>query len=244
VTPPATSTVVVVTGGDRPDPALLAGLGLPPAAERTVVAADSGAGHALALGFEVDVVVGDFDSLDPAALAAIEAAGAEVERHPVAKDATDLELALDTALALGPARVVVVGGHGGRLDHFLANALVLAAPRYAAVELDALVGDAVVSVLRPGREVRIAGRPGQVVTLLPVHGPAEGVRTEGLRYPLHGETLPAGTTRGVSNELVADVGTVRLDAGVVLVVRPAPPTASTPTTGTTDPTDDHERGAE
>ena len=54
-----------------------------------------------------------------------------MQRHPVAKDATDLELALDAALAMGPADVTVVGGHGGRLDHFLGNALLLAAERYA-----------------------------------------------------------------------------------------------------------------
>ena len=96
-----------------------------------VVAADSGVAHALALGLAVDVAVGDFDSLDPRVLEAVEAAGTRVERHPAAKDATDLELAIDVAVGLGAARIVVLGGHGGRLDHFLANALVLAAPQLA-----------------------------------------------------------------------------------------------------------------
>ncbi len=226
--PPQPTLAVVVTGGDRPDPALLDVIGVAAPGERVVVAADSGVAHAVALGLDVDVAVGDFDSLDPAVLASVEAAGARVERHPVAKDATDLELALETAVGLGVERVVVLGGHGGRLDHFLANALVLGAPRFAAVELEALVGDAVVSVVRPGPGIRFGGRAGQLVTILPVHGPAEGVRTEGLRYPLHGETLEAGTTRGVSNELVADEAAVCLTGGVVLVVRPGPhPTTTT-----------------
>jgi thiamine pyrophosphokinase len=227
--PPPTTLAIVVTGGDRPDRALLDALGLPTDG-RIVVAADSGVAHALALGLEIDVAVGDFDSLDPAVLEAVEAAGTRVERHPVAKDATDLELALDTAIGLGAARVVVVGGHGGRLDHFLANALVLGAPRYGAVELEAVVGDALVMVVRPGPGIRFGGRPGQLVTILPVHGPAEGVRTEGLRYPLRGETLSAGTTRGVSNELVAAEAHVALTAGAVLVVRPC----SSPDTSDTD----------
>ena len=126
---PATTLAIVVTGGDPPDPDLVEALGLP-VDGRVVVAADSGVAHALALGLVVDVAVGDFDSLDPGTLAAVEAAGTRVERHPVAKDATDLELALDVAIGLGVERVVVLGGHGGRLDHFLANALVLAAPQY------------------------------------------------------------------------------------------------------------------
>ena len=216
---PTPSFVVVVTGGDRPDPGLVAALDLGADGAR-VVAADSGIAHALALGLRIDVAVGDFDSVDPELLASVEAGGARVERHPTAKDATDLELALDTAVGLGADRVVVLGGHGGRLDHFLANALVLTAPKYAAVDVEALVGEAVVSVVRPGSGFRFAGRPGQLVTILPVQGPAEGVCTEGLRFPLHGETLFAGTTRGVSNELVAEEGSVGLTAGVVLVVRP------------------------
>jgi thiamine pyrophosphokinase len=212
---------VIVTGGDRPDPALVDALGLP-VEGRLVVAADSGVAHALALGLPVDVAVGDFDSLDPHVLDAVEAGGTRVERHPTAKDATDLELAIDLALELGAARIVVLGAHGGRLDHFLANAFVLAAPQLAAVEVEALVGDALVSVVRPGPGLRFVGTAGDLVTVLPVHGPAEGVRTQGLLYPLNGETLTIGTTRGVSNVLVATEAMVELTAGVALVVRPLP----------------------
>ncbi len=85
--------VVVVSGGEPPDPraASAVPLGAP------VVAADSGLEHALALGLEVTVAVGDFDSASPEAVAVAEAAGTRVERHPHEKDATDLELALDVA---------------------------------------------------------------------------------------------------------------------------------------------------
>jgi thiamine pyrophosphokinase len=219
LTPAPPALAVVVTGGDRPDPALVDVLDLP-VEGRVVVAADSGVAHAVALGLVIDVAVGDFDSLDPGLLEAVEAAGTRVERHPTAKDATDLELALDVALDLGAARIVVLGAHGGRLDHFLANAFVLAAPQLAGVEVEALVGEALVSVVRPGHGLRFGGRAGDLVTVLPVHGPAEGVRTEGLLYPLHGEVLTIGTTRGVSNVLVATEAVVELTAGVALVVRP------------------------
>src|SRR6185295_1025335 len=98
-------------------------------------------------------------------------------RHPAAKDATDLELALDTARALGAQRIVVLGGHGGRLDHLLANALLLAAPSLADIEVVAQMGPARVTVVR--HEATLHGRPGDVVTLLPAHGPARGVVTDG-----------------------------------------------------------------
>ncbi|HUS60678.1 MAG TPA: thiamine diphosphokinase, partial [Acidimicrobiales bacterium] len=188
--PGASEQVIVVTGGDAVDVARLADL--PSGA--LVIAADSGIDHALALGLHVDVAIGDFDSVSPPALRLVAAAGARVERHPEAKDETDLELALDAAIARGARRIHVLGGHGGRLDHFLANALLLASPRYAAVEIVAWMGTALVTVVRD--TAVLTGRPDDLVTLLAAHGPAAGVTTQGLRYALDDEVLLAGSTRG------------------------------------------------
>jgi thiamine pyrophosphokinase len=211
---PPPRAVLVFAGGD-PSPA---GLAEELAADAFVVAADSGIEHALALGRFVDVAVGDFDSCAPEALAAAESAGTRVERHPPAKNATDLELALDAARATGARHITVVGGHGGRLDHLIGNAMLLAAPALAGVELEARMGPARVVVIRA--QAVLAGRAGELLTLLPVGGPAVGVRTRGLRYPLRGEDLHPGTTRGVSNEFVDAEAVVGLDAGVLLAVQP------------------------
>ena len=98
-----------------------------------MIAADSGLEHAAALGLAVDVLVGDLDSVSAPSVAAAEEAGVRIERHPVDKEATDLEFALDFALALGEARVTVVSGGGGsRLDHHLAELALLAATVRAA----------------------------------------------------------------------------------------------------------------
>jgi thiamine pyrophosphokinase len=66
------------------------------------------------------------------------------------------------------------------------------------------------------------GAVGELCTLLPLGGPAHGVRTENLRFPLSGETLRPGSTRGVSNELISTVARVSLDDGVLLVILPLP----------------------
>jgi thiamine pyrophosphokinase len=183
-----------------------------------VIAADSGLEHAQLLGVPVDLVIGDLDSVAPSALDAAIAAGVAVERHPAAKDATDLELALDAALERGVTAVHVVGIAGGRLDHFLANVLLLASPRYRSARVDAHVGDAHVTVVHDRAE--LAGTPGDLCSLLPLGGPAAGVRTEGLRYPLRGELLPPGTTRGVSNEFLHARAAVSLEGGVLLAIVP------------------------
>jgi len=208
---------IVFAGSGRVEPAVRARLPQP----ADVIAADSGLAVASALGLAVDHLVGDLDSVDPGAVEAAEAAGTTVERHPAEKDATDLELALDAALARGARRLVVVDGGGDRLDHLLGNVLLLASAAYADTDVEAFCGDAHIAVTRGGGEaVAITGEPGSLVTLLPLGGAARGIVTDGLRYPLHAEDLAPGTTRGVSNELVRDAGSVRLADGTLLVVQP------------------------
>src|SRR5581483_3457101 len=186
--------------------------------DRFVIAADSGLDHAHSLGIHTDLLVGDLDSVDPDLLRAARDDGTQVEHHPVAKDATDLELALEAARARGAHRVTVVGGTGGRLDHLLANALLLAAPRFADLAIDALLPPARLTVVRGART--LTGRVGERCTLLPAGGPADGVTTSGLRYPLRGEPPSPGTTRGVSNVFVEPTATVAVRAGVLLAVQP------------------------
>jgi thiamine pyrophosphokinase len=206
--------VVVVSGGELPPSATPEDVprGAP------VITANGGLAHARALGLEVTTVIGDLDSVDAETVAAASTAGAEILRHPVEKDATDLELALDVALELRPARILVLAGGGGRLDHLLGGLLLLGATRYAEVQLDAVVGTAQVHVVR--RERVLAGDPGQLVSLLALHGAAEGVTTDGLRYPLANETLEPGSTRGISNVFAAREARVHVARGVLAAVIP------------------------
>ncbi len=205
---------LVFAGGDAPDPQVLDGV----ADGALVVAADSGLHHAQALGRRVDVVVGDLDSVDPGALAQAECAGAAVERHAVDKDATDLELALLAARDRGCAEAIVIGGAGGRLDHLLANALALASHDIAGLRVEARMAAATVNVVRDA--LTFAAPPGALVTLLPIGGPAHGVTTRHLRFPLADESLLPGSTRGVSNVVLESPARVAVREGVLLVILP------------------------
>jgi thiamine pyrophosphokinase len=206
-------TVVVVAGGPG---SRLPTLEVP--VEAPVVAADGGVDRALALGLQVEVAVGDFDSVTPPGLAAVRAAGARIERYPPDKDATDLELALDAAIALSPRRILVLGSDSGRLDHLLSMLLLLGVARLAPYELDASLGPATVHVIRSER--RLAGDRGELISLFALHGPVDGVTTDGLLFPLRGETLEPGSSRGVSNVFAAPEAHIRLERGVLLAVRP------------------------
>lgn len=220
--------ILLSIGGQAGAPAALP-LHLPVGS--VVVAADSGLDRLVDAALPVDHVVGDLDSVDPRLLIRAEEQGARVHRHPADKDATDIELALQLILhevvpASGVTRLLVVGPGGGRLDHLVADLLVLTAPALRPLHVSARIGAATVTVVRPGRVRPVTGRPGEQVSLLPFHGPARGVTTQGLRWPLVDADLGPGTTRAVSNELVGTAGAVRVDDGVLAVVQPgtvAPP---------------------
>ena len=208
-------TTVVFAGGPHPSPPHLSLPGPPP---DLVVAADSGLHVALLAGIPVDLVVGDLDSVDPVQLDRAVRSGTTVDRHPVDKDATDLELALEAALDAGTDRVVVVASASGRMDHLLGALSVLASPRWAGFEIEARFGAALIVPVHGRRSV--AGRPGALVSLLAVGGPAVGVTTSGLKWVLEGETLEPGSSRGMSNRFVTATAEVSVQRGCVVVVVP------------------------
>jgi thiamine pyrophosphokinase len=211
----ASGRALVVSGGPTPDATDVG----PLPGEAFVIAADSGLEHAAALGLHVDVLVGDLDSASAEAVGAAEAAGVRIERHPAAKDATDLELALDYALAAGATRVTIVSGGGGeRLDHHLAELVLLAAERFAPLRLDARIGTARAVAVHAGDDISLNGAPGAVLSLIALGGAATGVTTSGVRWPLFADTLLPGSTRGVSNEIVSSPVRVQLAGGSLLVV--------------------------
>jgi len=189
-----------------------------PVAADLVVAVDSGLELAESLGRAVDLVVGDMDSVSPDALARAELAGAVVRRHPVAKDETDLELAMEEVHAAGVHRVVVLGSDAGRLDHLLGAASTISSPRWRTMEVEAWFGAALLVPVHDSRA--LPARRGALVSLLALHGPATGVRTHGLRWPLDGDTLEVGSSRGVSNEVLGAEVRVSLDSGSLVAVLP------------------------
>ncbi len=217
----APADIVVLASGDPLPSALLPDVAAAIDAASLTIAADGGLHHADRAERSVDVLVGDLDSVDGDALARARATGCEVIAHPTDKDTTDLDLALMLALerwgAPTRATVLVVGGHGGRLDHLLGNLLVLSADRYAALEINGWLGTEVVHVVRG--QTQLHRGSGRTVSLLAVSGPAVGVTTEGLRFPLTDATLAVGSSLGLSNTLLTASAQVTVRSGVLLAVQ-------------------------
>lgn len=188
-----------------------------------VIAADGGALHCLRLGIAPNDVVGDFDSLDATVQERLEAAGARLAAYPPAKDETDLELALRAAQEGGARQATILGALGARWDMSLANILLLAHPAFKELRIALVSGSQTVLLARPDRPLVIEGIPGDTVSLIPVGGDAAGVSTSGLEYPLRGERLAFGQTRGVSNVLLGTQAEISLAEGLLACVHIAAP---------------------
>ncbi len=180
-----------------------------------VICADGGLRNALKLGLRPDVVLGDFDSAAREQVREAESMGAELIRFPARKDETDSELALRYAVDQGATEVVFLGALGSRLDHALANLFLLAAPELAGARVRILDGDTSLELCRDRCEIH--GRPGDIVSLLPLTAAVDGVVTAGLEYPLKDETLPFGAARGVSNVMLAETAAVSISHGLLAV---------------------------
>ncbi len=184
--------------------------------EDTLIAADGGARHLLALGLLPHLLVGDLDSLDAASLAQLEATGVPIRRYPADKDETDLELALRHALDGQPQSILIVGALGGRLDQTIANLSLLTDPAFDGLDLRLDDGAEEAFFCRKQAEVR--GRSGEVVSLIPWGGAVEGVVTQGLRWKLSGQMLYAHQSRGVSNRMVGETACIEIRRGLLLIV--------------------------
>ena len=207
--------LVVLSGDLRGSEHWLAALGR---GCELIVAADGAAAQLAAAGLRPHLLVGDLDSISAELRSALEAVDVPIERHPRDKDRTDAELAIVAAVRRGADAVSVVGAFGGaRIDHEVGNLFLLALAEFAAVDLRLEMEDAAVRRVAGPGVLTIDGAAGDHVTLAPLSELARGVRTDGLRYPLRGEDLVRGSSRGVSNELIGERAHIELRDGLLLV---------------------------
>lgn len=185
-----------------------------------LIAADRGLTFLEAHGIEPDLIVGDFDSSPDGFIARYR------EQHPDVpvraynpeKDYTDTEIAAEAAREAGCKNITILGGTGTRLDHVCGNIQCLAK----------LLDEGCEGVLADSRNrITMHERPftirkeeqwGHYVSLFPYGGPVKGLTLHGFHYTVTDFTLPTAGSRGVSNEIVAEEGSVSFREGRLLVI--------------------------
>lgn len=181
-----------------------------------IIAADSGAAHALRQGVLPSFVVGDFDSLAPEDEAALTAQGVVTKRLPVAKDLTDGQAAVDLALSLGSRQLVLAGALGGRFDHSMGNVLLL--HRIQLAGATGWVTDGRQRVYLLTHRLEFSGGIGDQLSIVPLTETVTGVHVSGVRWPLSDAKLRLGETLSLSNELTEPTVRLAVERGMALVV--------------------------
>ena len=181
-----------------------------------IICADGGTRHASSLDLKPALVIGDMDSADSGLLQKLHADGVPLELFPRDKNETDLELAIQHAVELNPTEIIIVAALGGRLDQTLANIALLSDVRLAT--FDFRLDDGVEQIFFCRDQAEVKGRSGDIVSLIPWQGEVTGIQTKNLRWSLDNETLYPEKTRGISNEMTADMANIKISSGLLLVV--------------------------
>ncbi len=196
---------VIVIGGGSFFPLAAAG------SEDFVICADSGYDSAKANGIKADLIIGDMDSVK---------SDLTCEKnklvYPARKDFTDGELAVRHAVSMNPSEIVLLGFTGTRLDHTLTNISLLRLIYNSGIKGCLLDGNNTVYYYRGFFEIK--NMRGKTVSLVPISERIEKIYTEGLEYPLFGEDLVFGQSRGVSNIVTADRAFYRSEGGDGLLI--------------------------
>ncbi|MCC5925802.1 MAG: thiamine diphosphokinase [Bacteroidetes bacterium] len=175
-----------------------------------LIAADGGGNWCMENGWVPDLVTGDIDSFN-------------TSKYPdvnIIKNAdqetNDLEKALKEALTRGAQHVLMLGTTGARLDQTLKNISVLVQFRSDFESLK-MVDEYGWMMILP-KEFHFNTTPGTTISLFPVSGRVDGIRTEGLQYALNNEFLLNGVRDGSSNVAVADSVYISHEKGDLLLM--------------------------
>lgn len=165
------------------------------------IAADGGMVHAAALGLDVELWVGDFDSASPGLQAAYPAAPRQV--HPTDKAMTDGEIAVEAAITRGGRELVLAGGLGGQTDHALGHLALLLALSRRGLEAFATSGQEEAYPLTGG-PLRLQLAAGSRLSVI-AFSDLVGLTIAGVRWPLEAADIGVGSTLTLSNVATGDV---------------------------------------
>lgn len=181
-----------------------------------VFCADSGYARAREMGIVPDLLLGDFDSLAAADAQNADALGIRRLTVPAHKDDTDTQLAIEEAISRGCTQLTLVGGFGGRVDHFGANLLQLEGYRRRGVKIRLMNGQNRVRCAI-SESVTLCAKDGYTYFGVLALTDTAKVSIAGAAYPLTHKTLRRDFPYAVSNEFAAPTAEITVHTGAVLI---------------------------
>jgi thiamine pyrophosphokinase len=182
-----------------------------------VICADGGARHFKALKMIPDVMIGDFDSILNDDRRFFKEKNVKMLSFPPEKDQTDSELCVSWALENNATDITLLGVTGSRLDHTLANIFLL--KKLTLLNVPARIINKHNEIYVVKDFIELNGKPGELLSIIPLTQKVTGVTLKGLEYPLSNVTIEMGSSLGVSNCFKGTSASVFLKTGLLIVTK-------------------------
>ena len=203
---------VILCNGERPSDGLLRSV---VEGADLVACTDGAALWALEKGISVQLFVGDMDSLEDRSV--LDRLDCEKELYQPEKDMTDGEIAARKVARMGADEIILLGATGRRLDHTLGNLGVLVACKQMGV--NAILLDDMQEIHVTCTRLELAGKKGDILSIIPLGVNARVHMTRGLQYQLVGHSLELGSTLGVSNVFEGERAEIVMEHGWVAALK-------------------------
>ncbi|MDI9508343.1 MAG: thiamine diphosphokinase [Clostridiales bacterium] len=207
--------ILILTGGDI-DQSFLKSL-IDQVNYSLVFAVDRGLLAADKLKIEPDYILGDFDSVPEDILLKYRTMSIPIISFPKMKDKTDTQIAFEKAIEHNAKVIDLVGATGSRMDHTMANMDLLMLGLEWGISASILDPNNKIYLKKESFVIRKDDQHGDFISLLPFSFQVKELVLKGFKYPLDGIVLTAGSSLGISNELIEDQASVEFEEGILAV---------------------------
>lgn len=199
---------ILVTGGIAPKPSLLRSL-RETFPEAPCYCADAGADLCYLAEVLPDALIGDMDSLAEQTREWLRDAKVPEMVYPSEKDYSDTQLAVEALYDKGVDEIIVIGALGGRMDHELANMMLLVT--YGRQGKSLVYWDDINRMRYIGVGEHRLDRVNGYVGIVPFTDDGMRLSIEGMYYPLKDTAVPFGESRLISNVFTDEAEEAAID---------------------------------
>lgn len=183
-----------------------------------IICADGGLSKAEILGLVPDIIIGDFDSVNYSILKKYEDMDVEIIKYPAEKNYTDMELAIDLAVTKGYKDMIILGATGTRLDHTMANMMLLEKYYIQGIKIKIIDNNNVIQIISDNTKLTLQYKKNYFISIVPITEEINDLTLKGFKYPLNKVNVKRGSTLCISNEINVKVSEVTLRKGTAFLI--------------------------
>lgn len=180
-----------------------------------ILCADGGTNYCLKASLIPDMVIGDLDSIFDDTLEQIKKHNIPIEKFPTKKDKTDAELSIDYLVREGFKDIILVGATGNRIDHTLANLLLLTKLNQKGINSRIVDNNNTIYIV--DKELTLTKEEDTFLSIVPITNSGIIITLRGFEYELERVGIEFGSTFGISNRIREERGYILVHEGQCLV---------------------------